>query len=172
MILKVGGCNYTGVPHNRKTLVNTRKLIVHTKNIRHRALGHQWSVAKALAGQWLWVWAWMVCGCPSCGCLFSKGPRGYVSRGLRVFFSYFCWCCFSDAFLKASGSFLSHDERFGCQNDLKNQSKIYKKSIKKGMLKMIPDTEQKSLKSDAPDFGKSSKTIVLSSIFVVSTHVH
>ena len=51
-------------------------------------------------------------------------------------------------------------------------SKIDQKSIKKGMLKMIPDTVQKSLKSDAPDFGKSSKTIVLSSIFVVSTHVH
>ena len=39
------------------------------------------------------------------------------------------------------------------------------------MLKLIPDNVQKSLKSDVPDFGKSSKTIVLSSIFVVSTHV-
>ena len=88
------------------------------------------------------------------------------------FFSYFFKHCFAKAFLKASGSFLSHDDRFGCQNDVTNRSKIYKKSIKKGMLKMIPDTVQKSLKSDAPDFGKSRKITVLSSIFVVSTHVH
>ena len=98
-----------------------------------------------------------------------------MPRGLRDsldFFSYFFLRCFAKGFLKVSGRFLSHDDRFGCQNDVKNRSKIYKKSIKKGMLKMIPDTVQKSLKSDAPDFGKSSKTIVLSSIFVVSTHVH
>ena len=75
-------------------------------------------------------------------------------------------------FLSASGRFLSRDDRFGCQNDVKNRLKIYQTSIKKRMLKMIPDNVQKSLKSDAPDFGKSSKTIVLSSIFVVSTHVH
>ena len=37
---------------------------------------------------------------------------------------------------------------------------------------MIPDHVQKSLKSDVSDFEKSSKTTVLSSILVVSTHVH
>ena len=60
--------------------------------------------------------------------------------------------------MKAPGRFLSRDDRFGCQNDVKNRLKIYQKSIKKRMLKMIPDNVQKSLKSDAPDFGKSSKT--------------
>ena len=98
-----------------------------------------------------------------------------MSHGLhrsRDFFSYFFLSCFSHVFLKASGGFLSLDYRYEPQNDVKNRSKICTKSIKKGMLKMIPDTVQKSLKSDAPDLGKSSKTTVLSSFFVVSTHVH
>ncbi len=89
-----------------------------------------------------------------------------------TFFYIFVKAVFQMFLLKASGGFLLHDERFGCQNDIENRSKIYEKSIKEGMLKMIPDNVQKSLKSDAPDFGKSSKTIVLSSIFVVSTHVN
>ena len=117
----------------------------------------------------------MVCGCPSWFLKSLRGPRAQIWHGLHRphdFFSYFFLSCFPQVFLKASGRFLSRDDRFGCQNDVKNRLKIYQKSIKKRMLKMIPDNVQKSLKSDAPDFGKSSKTTVLSSIFVVSTHVH
>ena len=48
----------------------------------------------------------------------------------------------------------------GSQNDLKNGSIIYKKSMKKWTLKTIPHNVQKSLKSDAPDFEKSRNTVV------------
>ena len=55
-------------------------------------------------------------------------------------------------------------------------SKMCEKSIqnrfKKGCGKCYATIMQKTSKSDVPDLAKSSKTIVLSSISVVLTHVH
>ena len=76
------------------------------------------------------------------------------------FVSCFFLSCFPNVFLKASGGFLSLDDRYEPQTDVKNRSEIYKKSIQKWTLKTIPHNVQKPLKSDAADFEKLSTVVV------------
>ena len=111
----------------------------------------------------------------SCSCCCLKGPRVHVWHGLYVpldFFHIFFKAVFQMFFLRFLDVVVRSVNDLGSQNDFKNRSKIYNKSIQKWTLKTIPHNVQKSLKSDAPGFEKSMKTIVPSSIFVVFTHVH